>query len=943
MKNALDYFIAFCISLLVVLLIIMFVFQQKNRQLQELPIDFLKHKSAWADSLVKKMSTPEKLAQLFILEAQIGDSTDKNNITKILKNGNGIAGIRFKTYDPINDASHIQHYQKLAAIPLLISAQLKPDNDSLKAPLPITWGGIDDTVLWNKYIKNAIPERKNAGINFYTEINITIADSAKAEDNFYSYGENTSLISRHVSSIIKTCAKNKLLCSVRAFRDFYPVKKDSVLLNQNTKIHKDTFFAFQQAIAQNGLPFLEIDEQAAIQHANKKAIDEYLKKNIGFKGLILSKIFHGTASDSGMFKTEQAGIDVFIVEPENYSSALNQLQRMVDNGDISKRQLNRKVKRVLLAKSWTGLAPDKFSNNIQAPLMDIDKELLYRQIFASSFTLLKNEHKLIPFNRLHRRNFAFVSFGNKKIDAFHQMLNNYLPVTNFGNIPVNDTLPALDYYKFRQYNMLIVALNNVKSDTIRDKAFFESLKKLDKRINFVIVNLGDPSHLKYFDFIETIVHADNSHPFIHESIPQALFGGLAFKGKLAVSINKDYPAGHFLKSKAPIRFAFSIPEALGMDSKKLAEIDSIVYDAIEKDAMPGCQVLVIKNGKIVYNKAFGYHTYSRRRKVLTSDLYDLASITKVAATTLAYMRLFENKQDIKLTDSIKYYMPDTTFSKLKNLQFRELFIHQTGLPADMPVLPYIRYRDTLPGRLVEPYKTEKDSLYAIEVAKNFYLRKDYIDTLWYRMNTIEPDTAKPYIYSDINFNLLFHLFTFITKKKIDRYVDSCFYNPLGLHRITYLPLKRYKKNEIVPTEDDKYWRKQILQGYVHDPSAAIYGGVAGNAGLFANAFDLAAIFQALLNRGYYGGIRIFNEETVDRFTSQQPGSKRGLGFNYSRFGAYGHTGFTGNCVWANPKNRIIYVFLSNRIHPSVLNRTLQREKVRSRIHRVIYQAFENEY
>jgi len=390
-------------------------------------------------------------------------------------------------------------------------------------------------------------------------------------------------------------------------------------------------------------------------------------------------------------------------------------------------------------------------------------------------------------------------------------------------------------------------------------------------------------------------------------------------------------------------------------------------------AFPGCQVLLAKDGCIIYDAQFGHHSYKRQKPVTNESIYDLASITKIFATTMVGMKLYE-MGGYKLKDSLGDYLPDSLKdylpypSTIRNITFEELFIHKSGLPAGFPILKYMMYTTEEVGSVDKYYCDQQDSVFAIEVAENFYLDKEYADSMWLKLNQIWLDKSKPYNYRDVNMNTLYMMFKSIIQKNPKTYdfnepskklegrdlfvefLYKTYYEPLGMDRTRYKPLQMFNANTIVPTEDESYWRKQLLQGHFHDPNAALMGGVGGNAVMFSTTNDMAILCQMLLNKGDYDVKRYLNAETITKFTSAQEQSSRGLGFNKknisttgfgmateSSISTYGHTGFTGTCFWIDPEEGLIYIFLSNRVHPKVNNR-IYNYGIRKSIHNTAYEA-----
>jgi beta-N-acetylhexosaminidase len=431
---------------------------------------------------------------------------------------------------------------------------------------------------------------------------------------------------------------------------------------------------------------------------------------------------------------------------------------------------------------------------------------------------------------------------------------------------------------------------------------------------------------------------------------QLLFGALQAKGRLPLAISNQLLFHHGIDNTPIIRFKYTVPEEVGIAAYKLVGIDAIARNAIGIGATPGCQIFVAKEGKIIYSKTFGSHTYEKKEAVEKTDLYDLASITKVASTTLAAMKMYEQEK-IQLDGKIGDYLDIDENAPIRDLTLNQLLTHKSGLQANMPIAPFIMYKDTTDTFCNEYFCQEKYLTYIVPVADSFYMDYRWQDTMWQKVYQMKPFKNKRYRYSDVNFNLLQKVVETRYKSSIDEYVKLNFYYPLNLEHVTYRPLEVFDVNEIVPTAQD-FWRKQLLQGYVHDESAALLGGVGGNAGLFANAEDLAVLFQMLLNGGSYGGKEFLKPETIRKFTTQQAGSLRGLGFDVqTKSGTrncstkaspstFGHTGFTGTCVWVDPETELIYIFLSNRIHPNVNNRTLFKEGTRKRIQSLVYDALD---
>jgi CubicO group peptidase (beta-lactamase class C family) len=393
-----------------------------------------------------------------------------------------------------------------------------------------------------------------------------------------------------------------------------------------------------------------------------------------------------------------------------------------------------------------------------------------------------------------------------------------------------------------------------------------------------------------------------------------------------------------------IRLQYSVPEDAGVKTSNLNGIDKIAAEAIAEHATPGCVVLVAKDGKVIFNKAYGYHTYTNTMPDKLTDIFDVASMTKISATTMEAMQLVDQGK-LNVDSTIGAYLPQARKTNKNGLYVREILEHQAGLIPDIPTFENIKSADHSP---------DSSALFPTKINDNYYLRKDYFkDVMWPEMLNSPIRTRGQYVYSDLSMCFMQQIEETITAMPENIYVQQQFYTPLGMKTAGFLPLYRFTPDQIIPTEDDKKDRHALLDGYVHDPTAALMGGVAGHAGLFASANDLAILYQMMLNRGNYGGVLYIKPETVDQFTAKQSAvSRRGLGFdrwdplrdhNYpSKLASdqtYGHTGFTGTCVWVDPKYNLVYIFLSNRVNPNVGSK-LSSLNIRPRIQDVVYEAIQ---
>jgi CubicO group peptidase (beta-lactamase class C family) len=602
---------------------------------------------------------------------------------------------------------------------------------------------------------------------------------------------------------------------------------------------------------------------------------------------------------------------------------------------------------VILAFSC-GTSPNENERDYEVVLSKLPKkEASTLKVLAtpsqdSIFVIQRTPH-LIPFKSLDGKKFTLLHFGAQYKD-FERSFNQYANSISLIN-PAWHSLIQLDKQSQHQDNMLIVLIDSSVFNNPHFNSFIWVINRLTKQYRVVIVNFAMTDALIGFNEDVAIVQVARRNTDFEILTAQALFGAIptnnAFFNTQKLSITTT--------SKNPkIRSAYTRPEQVSIASNLLTGIDSLALLGIREGAFPGCQVLIAKNGDFIYNKSFGSPTYEKKRPVQRDDLYDLASITKIAATTLAVMKLHEeNKLD--LNAPVKNYIKGN--SDVHNLSIKSLLTHTSGLQANAPIVAQVFYArdkgincDTLFCQYPKPP-------YTIEMAQNVYFSQLEVEKLWDKVFQLKTANKKGYRYSDVNFMVLHKIIETVAKQPLDKYLDTHFYQPMGLRYMTYHPLKRTEQHKIVPTILDTIWRHQMLQGYVHDEGAAFLGGVGGNAGLFSNAEDLGVLFQMLLNEGKYGGKQYLKPSTIKTFTSKQSGVHRGLGFDkpndknrylpYAKDASeatYGHTGYTGTCVWADPEADLLFILLTNRVHPDKRNQKMVQLNIRSAMHQVVYDA-----
>ncbi|CAH0230272.1 Esterase EstB [Pedobacter sp. Bi27] len=571
-----------------------------------------------------------------------------------------------------------------------------------------------------------------------------------------------------------------------------------------------------------------------------------------------------------------------------------------------------------------------------------EKKLAIANAIANRTVLLNNQDGVVPLKSLEKKNIASVSLSFAYSAVFDSLANKYDKITSFSADSYKDSVNLNDLEDdLKYFNTILISIDD---QNVSKAKYINFINSISKNKQVIISFFGNGPGLKSFDLLKSpIVWTGQNNIDAAAIVPQYIFGGIAASKKLTTAYSARYTIGSGFTTTAT-RLKYTVPEDAGLNSNNLKEIDAIAAEAIAQKATPGLVVLVAKDGKVIFNKAYGTHTYDTNVPDKVTDIFDLASVTKVTATTPAVMRLFEEGK-LKLDTNIGAYIPKARTTPMNNIQVREVMLHQAGFIPYIPFHDYVKTGD---------YSRDSSAAYPTKVADNYYIKKGFFkDFMWPKMLNSPIKTRGKYVYSDISMYVMKDIVEHISEEPLNQYTYENFYKPLGMQTAGFLPRNRFKPEQIIPTEMDSYFRKTLLVGYVHDQGAALAGGVSGHAGLFASANDLAIIYQMLLNRGTYGGVEYFKNSTVDMFTSKQSNvSRRGLGFDrwdpdstkhypseLASPQTYGHTGYTGTCVWVDPSRGLVYVFLSNRVNPTVTDK-LSNLKIRGRIQDVVNKAID---
>jgi len=655
----------------------------------------------------------------------------------------------------------------------------------------------------------------------------------------------------------------------------------------------------------------------------------------------------------------KAGNDVLLY-PENAEKAIKAIEKAVKAGKLSEELINQRCKKILAAKFWLGLHKQKpiklknLVNELNAPQIDE----LNHWFAAEAITLLKNTNKQLPLNNRALNKLAVVILGNTQPNLFETRLQDYA-TPEFIRLSSSPTQSEIEktLNRLTTYENVIVAVQNTSNSPYRKYNTNEKLKiaieKFSTAPNAILVYFGNPYALPLFSGINnysSIVLTYHDNKYTHDYAAQMIMGGQPFKGKLPVSISLFEQGTGITTTKT--RLGFTHPDLVKSNENILKQADSLALATISDKAAPGCVILAARHGNVFYQKAFGTHTYENNTPVTSTDIYDLASVTKIAATVPSIMYLYDNA-NLDLEQTIGNYIDVDSNSNPAGAKLIDVLTHQARFKAWYPFYTKMLDKD---GNLKPNFFSQKLSEdYPAHVAYNIYASTQAFDTLYHILDTLPLRDKQDYLYSDIGYYYLYKLVERLTGMHFDEFVETTFYNKLKCTRTGFNPLTKHKLSEIIPTEKDLVFRKQLVHGFVHDQGAAILGGVCGHAGLFSTALDLAKIGQMLLNGGTYGGERFIKQTTIDFFTKASftdRDNRRGIGFDKPEYRinkispafwgipleSFGHSGFTGTYLWMDPESGILFVFLSNRINPSADNKKLITQDIRTRIHKIFYES-----
>ena len=932
----------------------------------------------WVDSVYNSLTNEQRVGQLINVRANLPNKPYFAEVQGLIERYN-IGGVTFFRTDAEPLLKQVNEWQTMAQTPLMVAIDGEWGlgmrlNDGMSYPYQMTLGAIQNQELIGEMGRQIAEQCRRIGINvdFAPDIDVN-NEPQNPVIGMRSFGEDPKQVAQRGAQYALALQNNGVLPTMKHFPGHGDTKTDShealpKIDKKLKQIKKTELYPFDYlthegvAGAMVGhiyMPALEPQNNLS-SSISKNIVKSLFKDEMGFDGIIFSDAmemkgaYQGIHPDEVGLKALLAGIDVILM-PMNPENTILNIVNQIDNEEVVSR-VEESCKKVLRYKYRLGL-----TENQQPSELFVDNDLhqlkyynLKQRLYNEAVTMIRNEKETLPLDKSQK--IAVVTFG-KKDNVTEKLEDEGYDVCGYLiNGDLNGTKKSQIINELKNYRQVVVNIQNTSIYATRNFGINDNMTDFVKEItknNKIIFNLfACPYALDKFTFKKTpaaiVIGYEDTKEAVN-AVVDVMTGKMNPIGKLPVSIGKKYKAGTGLSFEGMLT-PESLPVEL-IDNEYIREVDSIALNGIEIGAYPGCQILAMKDGKIIYDKCFGHFTYDGEHEVQSDDVYDIASLTKVFATTFAIMKLYDDGK-ISLETKLSDYFPYLKNTNKKDIRLIEVMTHQAGLTGWIPI-----YKTMLKNDQPDPdiFRKSIDEDHTVRVAKDMYISKDFNFAICETVK--DSDTIKKkYKYSDLGFYLLPKIVEMVTNMPFEQYLEESFYKPLNLNHIYYKPLKHIDIDKIAPTENDTYFRMQLLQGDVHDQAAALMGGVSGHAGLFANARDLAVMMQLLLNEGYANNRQFLSSYTIKKFTSApfvDNMNRRGIGFDkpevdpsvtyytpakQSSMRSFGHTGFTGTFAWADPENGLVVIFLSNRVYPDANNNKLSQNDIRTKIHEALYNA-----
>ncbi len=956
-----------------------------------LPPPFLVGPTPWADSVLATLSLEEQIAQLMMVAAYSNKNAKHEAELEELVRHQNIGGLIFFQGGPVRQARLTERLQQVAKTPLLLGMDLEWGlsmrlDSTLRFPRQMALGAHRDEALIEAMGLEIARQMQRIGVHVSFSPVVDVNNNPRNPViNDRSFGEDRANVTRKGIAYMRGLQAGGVLAVAKHFPGHGDVESDShhtlpFIGHPRPRLDSLELWPFREmtgaglsAVMVAHLEVAALDSTKGLPSTlSKPIINGLLLGDLGFQGLVFTDALNmkgvADAEKPGEIELRAllAGNDVMLF-PQDPIKAIARIKKAVANGEVDSARIAHSCLKILRAKEWAGLARrvPMVLNGIADDMDNAEARSLRRNLYDASITVVNDHHGLLPLRGStlpKAERIASLVIGDRQDNTFQRALKRHAEVATFSCDKAigMDALQKL-LKELEPFDRVIVSVHGTtwrgaKEYGIPETAF-DIVRAVAARKRTVYVHFANPYRLSKAhgpQLMATTVVAYEETDDAMEAVADVIFGATGSSGRLPVTASAMFRSGDGLALRPIGRLRHGPPEAVGIRSAMLAPIDNIALEGIASKAYPGCQVVVVLEGQVIVDRTYGHHTYDGTRPVRNDDIYDLASITKVAATTLALMKLVD-EGTVAVNDPLGQHLPELEKSHPKHarMTIRDILTHQAGLKAFVPFHTRIRKNGGFKPGLVSDTRSDE---FPIRMAEGLYLNHAYTDSLLRWVLDTPLNDKGDYLYSDMGYYLLQAIVERHAGMPLERYVEEHFYRPMGAVTLGYRPLERFPKDRIAPTENDTLFRERLIQGDVHDPGAAMKGGVAGHAGLFGSAYDLAKVMWMLVEGGTYGGHRYFSEATVKEFTKCQfckpdgSGNRRALGFDRPvsggkgptcdcvSFASFGHTGFTGTMAWADPESRVVYVFLSNRVHPDAEPNKLVKSGIRTRIQEVVHAA-----
>ena len=995
----------FCRSILLGVVSILFfttTFAQTSKPTPPLFLQLNARQNCWVDSVFTNMAPGDRIAQLIMVAGYSNRKPAYEDSLLNLVRTYKLGGVVMFQGGPVRQAQLTNRLQAVSPVPLLLAMDAEWGlamrlDSTVRYPYQMTLGAMQnkDSLLYQMGANLARQARRlGMQVNFAPVADVN-NNPNNPVINFRSFGENKYDVARKTLAYMRGMQDNRLLTSIKHFPGHGDTGTDShydlpLITKSRAQLDSLELYPFRQLInagaagvmvAHLSIPALDTTRNRP-STLSPAIVTDLLKNELGFQGLIFSDAMNmkgvtkyfpsGQADELGI----EAGMDV-LEFTENVPAALAQIKQALANGRITQASLDARCLKVLRAKAWAGLDQYKpvVLDNLVSDLNSVQDNLLNRKLTEASLTVLKNDRNLLPLQRLDTLRIASVALESDTITSFQRMASNYTQIDHFRlTSRMADSTIALVRDSLQKYNLILVDvhLNNIRPPKYGMQAktavLVSELAATGKAVVTVFGNvyvldklttpMDTAQPVRTIEQARALIMPYQLTNYTEELSAQLIFGAIGASGKLPVTVNQRFRAGDGLILQPNGRLKYTIPEEVGIDSRYLTQqVDSLVNVGLTQQAFPGCVVEMARNGKVIFRKAYGNHTYDASygvepTPVRVDDLFDLASLTKVSASVPALMQLVDAGK-FNLNAKMSDYLPDFKKSNKANLVWRDVLTHQAGLKA---FIPFWTTAKNLDGTWKsKTFQTERSGRYSIEVTDSLYEFRRYPQVIYDQIRDSPLSGKKEYVYSDLSFLLYPLVVKRLTGQDFEDYLKKNVYEPLGATNLTFKPRRFYPLTRILPTEYDSLFRETLVWGRVHDEGAAMLDGVSGHAGLFGTANDLMKLYDMYRQKGTYGGQELVSAKTVAEFTRYQfpeSGNRRGLGFDKPSFtysgnaprsatkASFGHSGFTGTFFWVepDPAYNLTYAFLSNRVYPTRNNNKIITLNIRTNIVEALYQA-----